>query len=101
MKEKEWLCRFSSEEVGDVATCSKRRVTEENLVKDDMKKSRVEDRKEEAAEGAEPQASQSDNVKTEEEEEEEGGKEEEPAVEEYIIGETWMHEKWTCGGFST
>ncbi|XP_076010500.1 uncharacterized protein mylk4b [Genypterus blacodes] len=74
----------SSEQVGDMATCSKRRVTEEDLVKDDLKKSRVEDRTQETAEGAEPQVSQSDDTKTEEEGEE-AGKEEEPAVKEYII----------------
>ncbi|XP_061680018.1 myosin light chain kinase family member 4 isoform X2 [Syngnathoides biaculeatus] len=35
----------SSDEVGDVAACSKRRVTEEDRVKDDLKKSRVEGNK--------------------------------------------------------
>ncbi|KAF7643321.1 hypothetical protein LDENG_00241660, partial [Lucifuga dentata] len=69
-----------SEDVGDVATCSKRRVTEEDPVKDDLKKSRVEDRKEEDAERAEPQA---DKVKTEEGGEE--GTEGEQAVQEYMI----------------
>ncbi|XP_070765338.1 myosin light chain kinase 2, skeletal/cardiac muscle [Enoplosus armatus] len=77
----------SSEEVGDVATCSKRRVTEEDLVKDDLKKSRVEDSKVENAdgqlvEGGEPQASKSDEVKTEAEEE---GKEGESAGKEFTI----------------
>lgn len=65
----------SSDEVGDVATCSKRRVAEEDVVKDDLKKSRVEDSKVESAdgksaEGAEPQASKSDDVKTKKAEEE-------------------------------
>lgn len=84
-----------------MATCSKRRVTEEDLVKDDLKKSRVEDSKVEnadgrVAEGDEPQASRSDEGKTEVEEE---GKEGEAAAKEFIIGETlcfdsaWMHEK--------
>lgn len=82
----------SSEEVGDVATCSKRRVTEEDLVKDDLKKSRVEDSKAENAdgqvavvEGGEPQASKSDEVRTEVGEE---GKEGESAAKEFVIGET-------------
>ncbi|XP_059196681.1 myosin light chain kinase 2, skeletal/cardiac muscle [Centropristis striata] len=85
------LPQESSEEVGDVATCSKRRVTEEDLVKDDLKKSRVEDSEVESADGqvvevvevGEPQASKSDEVKTEAEEE---GKEEgEPTVKEFVI----------------
>ncbi len=80
----------SSEDVGDVATCSKRRVTEEDLVKDDLKKSRVEDSEVENAdgqvvEGGKPQASKSDEAKTEAEEE---GTEGESAVKEFIIGET-------------
>ncbi|KAM7409309.1 hypothetical protein PAMA_000995 [Pampus argenteus] len=76
----------SSDEAGDVATCSKRRVTEEeDAVKDDLKKSRVEDSKVEnaggqSAEGAEPQASKSEDVKSEVEEE---AKEAEPT--EFII----------------
>ncbi|XP_070817483.1 myosin light chain kinase 2, skeletal/cardiac muscle [Chaetodon trifascialis] len=81
------LTQESSEDVGDVATCSKRRVTEEDLVKDDLKKSRVEDSKVETAdgrvvEGDEPQASKSDEGKTEAEDE---GKEGESAVKEFII----------------
>lgn len=73
-----------------MATCSKRRVTEEDLVKDDLKKSRVEGSEEENAdgqvvEGGEPQASRSDEVKTEVEEE---GKDGDSALKEYIIGET-------------
>ncbi|XP_068445873.1 myosin light chain kinase family member 4 [Clinocottus analis] len=86
------LPQDSSEEVGDVATCSKRRVTEEDLVKDDLKKSRVEDSEAESAdgpvaEGEEPGASESDEVKQEEaeEKEEEEGKEGESAVKEFII----------------
>ncbi|TMS20773.1 Myosin light chain kinase family member 4 [Larimichthys crocea] len=83
------LPQESSEEVGDVATCSKRRVTEEDLVKDDLKKSRVEDSKAEnadgqvvAVEGGEPQASKSDEVRTEVGEE---GKEGESAAKEFVI----------------
>ncbi|XP_027145651.1 myosin light chain kinase 2, skeletal/cardiac muscle isoform X1 [Larimichthys crocea] len=83
------LPQESSEEVGDVATCSKRRVTEEDLVKDDLKKSRVEDSKAENAdgqvavvEGGEPQASKSDEVRTEVGEE---GKEGESAAKEFVI----------------
>ncbi|XP_008276420.1 myosin light chain kinase family member 4 isoform X2 [Stegastes partitus] len=77
----------SSEELSDVATCSKRRVTEEDLVKDDLKKSRVEDNEVENAdgqvvEGAEPQASKSDKPTTEAEEE---GKEGESAEKEFVI----------------
>ncbi|XP_045905545.1 myosin light chain kinase 2, skeletal/cardiac muscle isoform X2 [Micropterus dolomieu] len=81
------LPQESSEEVGDVATCSKRRVTEEDLLKDDLKKSRVEDSKaehadEQVVEGGEPQASKSDEGKTEVEEE---GKEGESDVKKFII----------------
>lgn len=72
-----------------MATCSKRRVTEEDLVKDDLKKSRVEDSKAanadgQVVEGAEPHASKyEEEVKTEVEDE---GKEGE--AKEFIIGET-------------
>ncbi|KAM3619020.1 uncharacterized protein V6R79_001774 [Siganus canaliculatus] len=81
------LPQESSEEVGDVATCSKRRVTEEDLVKDDLKKSRVEDSKVENADGqvgeaVEPQAPKSDEVKPQVEEK---GKEAEADVKEFII----------------
>ncbi|XP_029284754.1 myosin light chain kinase family member 4 isoform X2 [Cottoperca gobio] len=81
------LPQESSEEAGDVATCSKRRVTEEDPGKDELKKSRVEDNEVknadgQVAEGGEPQASNSDEVKTEVEEE---GKEGESAVKEFII----------------
>uniref|UniRef100_UPI003AAB626C uncharacterized protein mylk4b n=1 Tax=Centroberyx gerrardi TaxID=166262 RepID=UPI003AAB626C len=76
------LLQESSEEAGEMATCSKRRVTEEDLVKDDLKKSRVEVRKEGDAEGVEPKASQSDEIKTEVEAE---GKEGEPTVKQYMI----------------
>ncbi|XP_069009068.1 myosin light chain kinase 2, skeletal/cardiac muscle [Embiotoca jacksoni] len=84
------LPQESSEEAGDVATCSKRRVTEEDLVKDDLKKSRVDGSKAknadgQAAEGVEPRASESDDAKTGAEEEEEEGKEGESAVKEFII----------------
>lgn len=76
----------SSDEVGDTATCSKRRVTEEDLVKDDLKKSRVEEGKVEHAEGQAVEASEPQEVckfdegKTEAEEE---GKEGD--VKEFII----------------
>lgn len=56
----------SSEDLGDAASCSKRRVTEEDLVKDDLKKSRVEDdNKVEPSEETEQQASTSEQVKSE------------------------------------
>ncbi|XP_034737314.1 myosin light chain kinase 2, skeletal/cardiac muscle isoform X1 [Etheostoma cragini] len=76
-----------SQESSEEATCSKRRVTEEESVKDDLKKSRVEDSEVKNAdgkgvEGGEPQASKSEDGKTEVEEE---GKEEESAVKEFII----------------
>ncbi|XP_041647892.1 myosin light chain kinase family member 4 isoform X2 [Cheilinus undulatus] len=81
------LPQESSEEVGDVATCSKRRVTEEDLVKDDLKKSRVEDSEvekadEQVGEASEPQASKSEEVKTEEDEERKEGESE---LKEFII----------------
>ncbi|TNN76865.1 Myosin light chain kinase family member 4 [Liparis tanakae] len=88
------LPQESSEEAGDVATCSKRHVSEEDPVKDDLKKSRVEDGGGESAdgqvvEGDEPLVPKSDEVKTEVEKEEvekeEEGKEEESAVKEFII----------------
>ncbi|XP_051803255.1 myosin light chain kinase 3 isoform X1 [Acanthochromis polyacanthus] len=77
----------SSEELGDVATCSKRRVIEEDLVKDDLKKSRVEDNEVGTAEGqvvegVKPQPSKSDEAKTKAEEE---GKEGESTVKEFTI----------------
>ncbi|XP_074524416.1 myosin light chain kinase family member 4 isoform X3 [Halichoeres trimaculatus] len=84
------ICKISAqeslEEVGDVATSSKRRVTEEDLVKDDLKKSRVEDSEagkaegESTTEGGEPQASKPEDVKTEEE-----GKKEESETKEFTI----------------
>lgn len=76
-----------------MATCSKRRVTEEDG-KDDLKKSRVEDSEVgdgPVQEGAEPRATESDAGKTEVEAE---GKEGESAVKEFIIGETC-----TCAWF--
>lgn len=79
------LPQESSEEVGDVATCSKRRVTEEDLVKDDLKKSRVEDSKAEdgrEVEAGETQAATSDEGKAQTEEEE---TEDESAVKEFVI----------------
>ncbi|XP_077391022.1 uncharacterized protein mylk4b isoform X2 [Festucalex cinctus] len=54
----------SPDEVGDVAACSKRRVTEE-AVKDDLKKSRVEGAKEQNADGEKPGKNDSDAVDAE------------------------------------
>lgn len=78
-----------------MAACSKRRVTEEDLEKDELKKSRVDGSKVEAAEGhvagkeggneAEPQASKSEEAKTEVEKETEDN----PEVKELILGETF------------
>lgn len=63
------LSQESTEELGDVATSSKRRVTEEDLVKDDLKKSRVEDdKKVDLSEEPEQQSSTSDEVKQQGEE---------------------------------
>ncbi|XP_029987326.1 myosin light chain kinase 3 isoform X1 [Sphaeramia orbicularis] len=76
------LPQESSEEVGDVATCSKRRVTEEDLVKDDLKKSRVGEAKVESTEEAEQQASKPEEVKTGVEEE---VTEAESAGKEFVI----------------
>lgn len=72
-----------------MATCSKRHVPEEDLGKDDLKKSRVEDSKVERAdgqvvEGAEPQVSISEQAKTEDEGEGETTEE----IKEFIIGKT-------------
>uniref|UniRef100_A0A8D3E757 Myosin light chain kinase family, member 4b n=1 Tax=Scophthalmus maximus TaxID=52904 RepID=A0A8D3E757_SCOMX len=82
----------SPEEVGDVATCSKRRVTEEDPLKDELKKSKVENAdgdaaaaaaaEEEEEGGGESQAFKSDEAKTEEVEE---GKDGESAVKEFVI----------------
>ncbi|GLD49428.1 myosin light chain kinase family member 4-like isoform X2 [Lates japonicus] len=82
------LPQESSEEVGDMATCSKRRVTEEDLVKDDLKKSRVDSKVEstdggQVVEAGEPQAFKSDGAKAEVEEEE--GEEGESGVKEFLI----------------
>ncbi|XP_040897167.1 myosin light chain kinase family member 4 isoform X2 [Toxotes jaculatrix] len=80
------LPQESSEEVSDVATCSKRRVTEEDLVKDDLKKSRVDSKAESAdgqvVEGGEPQAFKSEEAKAEVEQE---GQEGESVVKEFTI----------------
>ncbi|KAF3690436.1 Myosin light chain kinase family member 4 [Channa argus] len=75
-----FLHHESSEEVGDVATCSKRRVTEEDRVKDDLKKTKVE--KGQLVEGGEQHTSKSEEAQTEPEEE---GKEAESKIEEFII----------------
>ncbi|CAM9328439.1 unnamed protein product, partial [Lampetra planeri] len=77
------LNQDSSEEVGDVATCSKRRVTEEEPAKDDLKKSRVEDG--EAAEGHEApelRETKSDAAETDVDAEGEDG---ESVLKEFII----------------
>lgn len=76
---------ISSSEEADVAACSKRRVTEEDLVKDDLKKSRVEGSKvgiaegEVAEDGGEPEASKSDK---------EAGKEtgDNAGIQEFVLG---------------
>lgn len=79
----------SSDEVLDVAACSKRRVaSEEDLLKDDLKKSRVEERDAERADGKSaeeggPQAPQSEEVKVEAEE-----TAADSAAKEFAIGET-------------
>ena len=64
-----------------MATCSKRRVTEEDPVKDDLKKSRVEESKVDNADGQVMEASKSDEAKAESEENGES------AVKEFCIGE--------------
>ncbi|XP_028300862.1 myosin light chain kinase family member 4 isoform X2 [Gouania willdenowi] len=76
----------SSEDGGESASCSKRRVTEEDLVKDEPKKSRVEDGEEQNAEAAseasEPQEVKSDETKTDDEE---TTKKDESSVKEFVI----------------
>ncbi|XP_056893692.1 myosin light chain kinase 3 isoform X2 [Takifugu flavidus] len=80
------LPQQSSEEA-DVAACSKRRVTEEDLGKDELKKSRVDGSKVDTADGqvaekeGEPPASKSEEVKTEVEKE----TEDKPEVKELIL----------------
>lgn len=82
----------SNDEAGDVAACSKRRVTsEEDLLKDDLKKSRVEESDAEKTDGdsvqeAESQAPAAEEVKAEAEETAETAAE--SAVKEFAIGET-------------
>ncbi|XP_024864573.2 myosin light chain kinase 3 isoform X2 [Kryptolebias marmoratus] len=66
----------SQESSEDAGAASKRCVTEEDLVKDDLKKSRVEDRKQDSAERHTGEASKSDQTKAEAEE---------PAVKEFMI----------------
>lgn len=80
-----WISFVSStEELGDVATSSKRRVTEEDLVKDDLKKSRVEDdKKVDLSEEPEQQSSTSDEVK---QQGEEAKTEEDSGEKEFTIG---------------
>ncbi|CAG5863133.1 unnamed protein product [Menidia menidia] len=73
------LPKESSEEAGDVAMCSKRRVTEEELVKDDLKKSRVEESKVETDDEQVAEASKSTEAKPETDEKRES------AVTEFCI----------------
>lgn len=74
-----------------MAACSKRRVIEEDLGKDELKKSRVDGSPVETADGqvaekeGEAQASKSEEVKTEVEKETEDN----PEVKELILGETF------------
>lgn len=76
-----------------MAACSKRRVTEEDLVKDDLKKSRVEGSKienadgEVAEKGGEPKASKSEEDSTEAEKETEDNSE----LKEFILGKEYCH----------
>lgn len=78
----------SSEEAGDVATCSKRHVREEELAKDDLKKSRL-DSKVESAEGRVVEGGETEAFKSEEAPKTEAAEEEgESAVKEFIIGKT-------------
>lgn len=88
------LILMNSSEEADVAACSKRRVTEEeDQVKDDLKKSRVEGIKTEnahgevAEKGGEPKASKSEEVNTEAEKETEGNSE----VKEFILGKRYCY----------
>lgn len=82
------LISTNSSEEADVAACSKRRVTEEDLVKDDLKKSRVEGSKSENAGGevaekeGEPTASKAEEVNTEEKKETEDSSE----LKEFLLG---------------
>uniref|UniRef100_A0A665SUA8 Protein kinase domain-containing protein n=2 Tax=Echeneis naucrates TaxID=173247 RepID=A0A665SUA8_ECHNA len=77
------LSQESSEEAGDMATCSKRHVTEEALMKEDLKKSRVDSKMDHAdglpVDGAETQAFTSNEARAEEQEEGES------MVKEFII----------------
>nr|XP_046210743.1 myosin light chain kinase 2, skeletal/cardiac muscle-like [Oncorhynchus gorbuscha] len=74
----------SSAELGEVAASSKRGIKEEYWVKDNLKKSRVEERKEgeeeDVPEGSELQAAQSEAEKTQKEEDVDDGQ-----PKEYII----------------
>lgn len=81
---------LNSSEEADGAACSKRRVTEEDPGKDDLKKSRVEGSKVENADvevaekGGEPQASKSEAVNAEAEQEDNSG------VKEFILGKRFF-----------
>lgn len=87
------LILIISSEEADVAACSKRRVTEEDPVKDDLKKSRVEGSKTDNADGevaqkeGEPEASESEGVDTEEGKETEENSE----AKEFILGKRDRH----------
>lgn len=86
----------SNDEVEDVAACSKRRVaSEEELLKDDLKKSRVEESDAEKTDGksveeSESRVPESEEVKVEAEE-----TAADSAVKEFTIGET-RPQKQTC-----
>ncbi|XP_043984154.1 myosin light chain kinase 3 isoform X1 [Gambusia affinis] len=69
----------SSEDIGDGATAGKRRVTEEDLVKEDLKKSRVENTSVKNADSHAVEGSKSDEAKAEAKE---GG---ESTVQDFIL----------------
>ncbi|XP_036437809.1 myosin light chain kinase family member 4 [Colossoma macropomum] len=75
----------SSEENVDLTGSAKRRVTDENLEKDDLKKSRVEERSEEVEKSEEEEKPEVDSAEVGPEEPEEEIKEGEPTAEEYTI----------------
>ncbi|KAL6486445.1 hypothetical protein MHYP_G00058370 [Metynnis hypsauchen] len=75
----------SSEENVDLTGSTKRRVTDVNLEKDDLKKSRVEERSVEVEKSEEEEKPEVDSAEVGPEEPEEETKEGEPTAEEYII----------------
>ncbi|KAM6922040.1 uncharacterized protein mylk4b [Xenentodon cancila] len=76
------LPQESSQEAGDTANSSKRRVTEEDLVKDDLKKSRVDNSKLKKADGQTVAAPESVDVKVKTD------KEGQSDVKEFLIDST-------------